>query len=61
MFAGSIAAITRTLPLFVYGEFQAGDLNASIAAAAVLVVAAFLVLFSVRLLRRPHAIEIRVG
>ena len=27
MFAGSIAAITRTLPLFVYGEFQAGDLK----------------------------------
>ena len=61
MFAGSIAAITRTLPLFVYGEFQAGDLNASIAAAAILVVAAFLVLLSVRVLRLPRAIDLRVG
>jgi len=61
MFAGSIAAITRTLPLFVYGQFQAGDLNASIAAAAILVLAAFLVLLSVRLLRLPRVIDFRVG
>jgi molybdate transport system permease protein len=61
MFAGSIAAVTRTLPLFVYGEFQAGDLNASIAAAAILVLAAFFVLLSVRLVRWPRAIDLRTG
>jgi molybdate transport system permease protein len=61
MFAGSIAAITQTLPLFVYGEFQAADLNASIAAAAILVLAAFLVLLSVRLLRWPRAIDLRAS
>ena len=44
MFAGNIAGRTQTLPLVVYGEFQGGDLDASIAAAAILVIAAFGVL-----------------
>jgi molybdate transport system permease protein len=51
MFAGSTVGQTLTLPLVVYGEFQGGDLEASIAAAAILVVAAAGVLVAVRLLR----------
>jgi molybdate transport system permease protein len=51
MFAGSTAGQTLTLPLVVYGEFQAGNLEASIAAAAILVLAAAGVLLAVRALR----------
>jgi len=50
MFAGNVAGRTRTLPLFVYSEFQS-SLDASVAAAAVLVLAAFGVLVAVRLSR----------
>lgn len=49
MFAGSIEGITQTLPLVVYSEFQS-SLDASIAAVAILVLAAFGVLLSVRLI-----------
>lgn len=48
MFAGNIAGRTRTLPLLVYAEFQ-DTLDAAIAAATVLVIAAIGVLFAVRL------------
>jgi molybdate transport system permease protein len=48
MFAGNVEGRTQTLPLVVYSEFQAGDLDASIAAAAILVLAALGVLFAVR-------------
>jgi molybdate transport system permease protein len=48
MFAGNIAGRTQTLPLLVYSEFQ-GSLDAAVAAAAVLVVAAIGVLAAVRL------------
>ena len=41
MFAGNVEGITQTLPLVVYGEFQAGNLDTSIAAATILVFAAF--------------------
>lgn len=51
MFAGNVAGRTQTLPLVVYGEFQAGNLDAAIAAAAILVLAAFGVLVAVRGLR----------
>ncbi len=51
MFAGNVEGRTQTLPLVVYGEFQAGDLDASIAAAAILVLAAFGVLVAVRVFR----------
>ena len=37
MFAGNVAGRTQTLPLVVYAEFQGGELDASIAAAAILV------------------------
>jgi len=48
-----------TLPLVVYGEFQGGDLDASIAAAAILIVAAFGVLIAVRILHWGRALDTR--
>ncbi len=59
MFAGNIEGRTQTLPLLVYGEFDGGDLDASIAAAAILVLAAFGVLIAVRLLHWGRALDIR--
>ena len=59
MFAGSIEGRTQTLPLVVYGEFQGGDLDASIAAAAILVLAAFGVLIAVRILHWGRALDTR--
>jgi molybdate transport system permease protein len=59
MFAGNIEGRTQTLPLVVYGEFQGGDLDASIAAAAILVLAAFGVLVAVRALHWGRALDIR--
>ena len=61
MFAGSIAGRTQTLPLVVYGEFQTGDLDPSIAAAAILVLAALGVLIAVRGLRWGRALDLRAG
>jgi molybdate transport system permease protein len=61
MFAGNVEGRTQTLPLVVYGEFQGGDLNASIAAAAILVLAAFGVLVSVRVLNAGRALDVRAG
>lgn len=58
MFAGNIAGRTQTLPLVVYSEFQA-SLDASIAAAAVLVVAALGVLVAVRLTRWRRGLDWR--
>jgi molybdate transport system permease protein len=57
MFAGNVTGRTQTLPLLVYGEFQGGDVDASIAAAAVLVLAAAGVLLAVRLLRTGRALD----
>jgi molybdate transport system permease protein len=59
MFAGNIEGRTQTLPLVVYGEFQGGNLDGSIAAAAILVLAAFGVLVAVRLLHWSRALDIR--
>jgi molybdate transport system permease protein len=59
MFAGNIEGRTQTLPLVVYGEFQGGDLDASIAAAAILVLAAFAVLVAVRVIRWGRALDLR--
>jgi molybdate transport system permease protein len=61
MFAGNIQGRTQTLPLVVYSEFGGGDLDASIAAASILVIAAFGVLVSVRVLRWGRALDIRGG
>jgi molybdate transport system permease protein len=59
MFAGNIQGETQTLPLAVYGEFQAGNLEVSIAAASVLVLAALGVLVAVRLLHWGRALDTR--
>ena len=61
MFAGNVEGRTQTLPLVVYGEFGAGDLDSSIAAASILILAAFGVLVSVRVLRWGRALDIRGG
>jgi molybdate transport system permease protein len=59
MFAGNVAGRTQTLPLVVYGEFQGGGLDASIAAATILVLAALGVLIAVRALRWGRALDLR--
>ena len=59
MFAGNIEGRTQTLPLVVYSEFQGGDLDASIAAPAILVLAAFGVLVAVRVFRWGRIIDAR--
>jgi molybdate transport system permease protein len=59
MFAGNIQGRTQTLPLVVYGEFQGGNLDASIAAASILVLAAFGVLVAVRVLHWGRALDVR--
>jgi molybdate transport system permease protein len=59
MFAGNIEGRTQTLPLVVYGEFQGGNLDASIAAAAILVLAAFGVLVAVRVFHWGRVLEVR--
>ena len=59
MFAGNVEGRTQTLPLVVYGEFQAGNLDASIAAAAILVIAAFGVLVAVRVFHWGRVLDAR--
>jgi molybdate transport system permease protein len=59
MFAGNVEGRTQTLPLVVYSEFQGGDLDASTAAAAILVVAAFGVLVAVRAFHWGRALDVR--
>jgi molybdate transport system permease protein len=59
MFAGSIEGWTQTLPLVVYSEFGGGDLDASVAAAAILVLAAAGVLVAVRVLHWGRALDVR--
>jgi molybdate transport system permease protein len=61
MFAGNVQGQTQTLPLVVYGDFQSGDLDAAIAAAAVLVVAAVIALIAVRGLGWRRALDTRAG
>ena len=61
MFAGNVEGRTQTLPLVVYAEFGGGNLDASVAAASILVLAAFGVLVSVRVLRWGRALDIRGG
>ena len=59
MFAGNVEGRTQTLPLVVYSEFQAGELDASIAAAAILVLAAFGVLIAVRVFHWGRLLDTR--
>lgn len=49
LFAGNVEGVTQTLPLAVYSEFQS-SLDRSVAAAAILVLAAIAVLLAVRVL-----------
>lgn len=58
LFAGNVVGRTQTLPLVVYAEFQSGDLEAAIAAASVLVLAAFGVLTAARLARGGQVIDL---
>ena len=48
MFAGSIAGRTETMPLAVYGRYEAGDLNTALVLAVILLGSAMLVLLAVR-------------
>jgi len=57
--AGNVEGRTQTLPLVVYSEFTGGNLDGSIAAAAILVLAAFGVLVAVRLLHWGHVLDLR--
>ena len=59
MFAGNVEGRTQTLPLVVYGEFQGGNLDASIAAAAILALAAFGVLVAVRVFHWGRVLDAR--
>ncbi len=61
MFAGSIEGRTQTLPLLVYGEFQSTNLDAAIAAGAVLVIAALVALLAVRGLHSTRLLDARAG
>jgi molybdate transport system permease protein len=60
MFAGNVQGKTQTLPLVVYSEFQGGDLDGSIAASAILVMAALAVLIAVRFLHWGRVLDTRV-
>jgi molybdate transport system permease protein len=59
MFAGNVQGQTQTLPLVVYSLFQSGDLEGSIAAAAILVLAAAGVLVAVRVLHWGSILDLR--
>jgi molybdate transport system permease protein len=58
MFAGNVEGRTETLPLLVYSEFQS-SLDASVAAAAILVLAAAGVLLGVRLIHFRSVFDLR--
>jgi molybdate transport system permease protein len=59
MFAGNVEGRTQTLPLVVYAEFQGGDVDASIAGAVILVLAALGVLVAVRVFHWGRALDTR--
>ncbi len=58
MFAGNVEGRTQTLPLLVYSEFQS-SLDSSVAAAAILVLAAAGVLLGVRLIHWRTVFDLR--
>jgi molybdate transport system permease protein len=49
MFAGNFAGRTQTMPLAIYGRYEAGDLTTALLLSAILLVASMLVLLAVRL------------
>ena len=50
MFAGNFAGRTQTMPLAIYGRYEAGDLPTALLLAVVLVVASLAILLAVRLI-----------
>jgi molybdate transport system permease protein len=48
MFAGSFAGRTQTMPLAIYGRYEAGDLETALLLAVVLVVTSLAILLAVR-------------
>jgi molybdate transport system permease protein len=48
MFAGNLPRETQTLPLAIYGRYEAGDLDTALAMALILLASSFLVLVCVR-------------
>jgi molybdate transport system permease protein len=48
MFAGNIAGRTQTMPLAIYGRYEAGDLDTALILSVVLLIAAMMVLLAVR-------------
>jgi molybdate transport system permease protein len=48
MFAGNLPRETQTLPLAIYGRYEAGELETALAMALILLASSFLVLVSVR-------------
>lgn len=61
LFAGSISGMTETMPLLVYAEFGAGQLETATVAAALLVGAAVAVLAAVRVIRWGSSDALRSG
>jgi molybdate transport system permease protein len=59
MFAGNLERSTQTLPLLVYSEFQGTSLEASVAAATILILAAFGVLIAVRVFHWGRVLDDR--
>jgi molybdate transport system permease protein len=50
MFAGNFPGRTQTMPLAIYGRYEAGDLDTALLLAALLLAASMLVLLAVRLI-----------
>jgi molybdate transport system permease protein len=50
MFAGNLPGVTQTMPLAIYGRYGAGDLQAALLLALVLLAASLAILLGVRLL-----------
>jgi molybdate transport system permease protein len=50
MFAGNFAGRTQTMPLAIYGRYEAGDLSTALLLSVVLVAASLVILLTVRLL-----------
>jgi molybdate transport system permease protein len=52
LFAGSLQGVTQTLPLAIYAQFSAADLDAALAMSALLVAVSFGILITAKLLLR---------
>ncbi len=50
LFAGNVPGVTQTMPLAIYGQYNAGDLRGALLLSLVLLVVALLTLLAVRLL-----------